>query len=87
MFLLEIDWLMRKVTEEKREIHWIFTSALEDIDFADDISLLSHTQTRMQEKSEKLNTEGKKLGPKINQNKSKIMRINNKNRNRIKIKK
>ena len=53
MFLLCIDWIMRLVTEEPRGIHWTFTSGLEDIDFADDIGLLSHTQQKMQEKTSK----------------------------------
>lgn len=50
MFLLRIDWLTRKVTEEKRRIHWNFISALEDIDFAEYISLWSNTKTHMMEK-------------------------------------
>lgn len=41
MFLLGIDWLVKQVTEEKRKT---FTNASEEIYFAYDISLSSHTQ-------------------------------------------
>lgn len=44
MFLLGIDRLMREVAEGKRGIHWTFTTTLEGEDFADDITLQSHTQ-------------------------------------------
>ena len=83
MFLLCIDWIMRLVTEEPRGIHWTFTSGLEDIDFADDIGLLSHTQQQMQEKTSKLKEEGGKIGLRINRRKSKVMRMNNRNTNSI----
>ena len=83
MFLLCIDWIMRLVTEEPRGIHWTFTSGLEDIDFADDIGLLSHTQQQMQEKTSKLKEEGGKISLRINRRKSKVMRMNNRNTNSI----
>ena len=42
LFLLAIDWIMRKTTADKRRgIRWDFTTSLEDLDFADDIVLLS----------------------------------------------
>lgn len=41
MLLLGIDWLVKQVTEEKRKT---FTNASEEIYFAYDISLSSHTQ-------------------------------------------
>ena len=41
LFLLTLDWIMRKVTADKRRgIRWKFTTVLEDLDFADDIALL-----------------------------------------------
>lgn len=43
MFLLGIDWLVKQVTEEKRKP---FTNASEEIYFAYDISLSSHTQKK-----------------------------------------
>ena len=41
-FLLSIDWVMNRTTESRRTgIRWKLTSVLEDLDFADDIALLS----------------------------------------------
>ena len=40
LFLLCLDWVMRKATTDKRRgIRWNFTTVLEDLDFADDITL------------------------------------------------
>ena len=42
LFLLAIDWVMRKTTVDKRRgIRWDFITSLEDLDSADDIVLLS----------------------------------------------
>ena len=42
LFLLALDCIMRKVTADKRKgKRWKFTTVLEDLDFADDIALLS----------------------------------------------
>ena len=40
LFLLCLDWVMRKATADKRRgIRWNVTTVLEDLDFADDITL------------------------------------------------
>ena len=49
---------------------------LEDLDFADDIALLSHRHRDMQEKTNQLVTSAAKIGLKINVAKTKIMKIN-----------
>ena len=42
LFLLALDWIMKRTTADKRrEIRWNFTTVLEDLEFADDIALLS----------------------------------------------
>ncbi|KAK7489828.1 hypothetical protein BaRGS_00018850 [Batillaria attramentaria] len=42
LFLLAIDWIMRQTTERHRNgIRWDLISTLEDLDFADDIALIS----------------------------------------------
>ena len=42
LFLMAMGWIMRKTTTDKRRgIRWNLTTVLEDIDFADDIALLS----------------------------------------------
>ena len=54
LFLISIDWVMKKTTSDsKRGITWSLFSFLEDIDFADDIALLSSRQDHMQEKSQR----------------------------------
>ena len=55
LFNLAIDWVMRKATEdEKRGIGWKINTILEDLDFADDIALLSHTFQHIQQKTNRL---------------------------------
>ena len=44
LFLLIIDSVMRNtVKEEGAGLRWKFTSKLEDLDFADDVALISST--------------------------------------------
>ena len=49
-FLLVVDWIMKQATSDKTGIQWTFTKQLEDLDFADDISLLSNRHQDAQEK-------------------------------------
>ena len=51
LFLLAIDYIMRESTEGKRNgIPWTMWQQLDDLNFADDIALISSTQHQMQEK-------------------------------------
>jgi len=51
LFLLVVDWVMRRTTEGRRTgIRWNFTDVLEDLDFADDIALLAPKYEHIQEK-------------------------------------
>nr|KAG5708549.1 hypothetical protein BaRGS_032970 [Batillaria attramentaria] len=45
---------------------WTFSKQLEDLDFADDIALLSHKQQDAQEKLNRVAEEAEKTGLKIN---------------------
>ena len=46
IFLIVVDWIMRNTTAgNKTGIRWNFTSKLEDLDFADDIALMSSCYT------------------------------------------
>ena len=56
---------------------------MEDLDFADDLTLLSHSHKQMQEKTEQLNTVSIQLVLNINRSKTKIMKANTKNNNPI----
>ncbi|VDO84206.1 unnamed protein product [Schistosoma curassoni] len=52
LFLLVIDWIMKTSTsEEKHGIQWTSRMQLDDLDFADDLVLLSQSQQQMQEKT------------------------------------
>ena len=53
--LMVVDWLTRKtIAGNKTGIRWNFTSKLEDLDFADDIALMSSCYTHMQTKTRQL---------------------------------
>ena len=84
LFLLAIDWIMKKTTQNRRNgIQWTPRSQLGDLDFADDLALLSHSHQQMQEKTELLNTVSTQLGLNINRSKTRIMKANTKNNNPI----
>ena len=52
LFLLAPDWIMKKTTKYRRNgIQWTPWRQLEDLDFADDLALLSHSHQQMQEKN------------------------------------
>ena len=51
LFLLAVDWIMTNTTENRQHgIQWTPWSQLEDLDFADDLALHSHSHQQMQEK-------------------------------------
>ena len=84
LFLLAIDWIMKKTTKYRRNgIQWTPWSQLEDLDFADDLALISHSHQQMQEKTELLNTVSTQLGLNINRSKTSILKANTKNNNPI----
>ena len=58
---------------------------LEDLDFADDLALLSHTHYQMQAKTSKLEAISSKVGLQINTDKTKIMRVTSKPKEHISI--
>ena len=74
LFIMAIDWLMKTVTEQKQtSIRWSLFSVLEDLEFADDIALPSHTWTHMQPKCSRLNDLASAVGLRINADKTKVM--------------
>ncbi|XP_068707564.1 uncharacterized protein [Montipora foliosa] len=79
-----VDWIMKQTTSDKKiGIQWTFTKQLEELDFADDISLLSHRHQDAQEKLSRLAEEAEKTGLNINIEKTVVMRINNKKQDPI----
>ena len=75
IFLIVISWVMR--TDRRMGIQWTLTKLLEDLDFADDISLLAHRHEVAQTKLEHVADEAEKVGLQININKTEVMRVNN----------
>uniref|UniRef100_A0A0B7BIW8 Reverse transcriptase domain-containing protein n=1 Tax=Arion vulgaris TaxID=1028688 RepID=A0A0B7BIW8_9EUPU len=49
---------------------------LEDMNFADDLALLSHNQTQIKDKMNILNNKSQKVGLKIHREKTKVARVN-----------
>ena len=77
IFLIVIDWIMRKTTSGNNTgIQWTFSKKLEDLDFADDVALLSHRLQHAQSKLNRLSEEARKVGLKINKGKTEVMRVN-----------
>ncbi|XP_062601333.1 uncharacterized protein LOC134263048, partial [Saccostrea cucullata] len=77
IYLIVIDWIMQETTKgSKNGIQWTFTKQLEDLDFADDIDLLSHKLQDAQEKLSRLAPEAQTTGLKINTKKAEVIKIN-----------
>ncbi|KAJ8360365.1 hypothetical protein SKAU_G00168900 [Synaphobranchus kaupii] len=67
LFLIVMDWVMRRtVCHGENGIRWKFTSKLDDLDFADDVVLLSSTKQQIQDKTSRMEEEAKRVGLKIN---------------------
>jgi len=87
LFILAIDWIMRETTKDSLNgIQWTLSSQLNDLDFADDLALLSHNHQQMQAKTTKLDTTSTQTGLKIHPAKTKLMKINTSNELPIKLK-
>jgi len=64
LFNLVVDWIMRRTAENQiKGIRRTPFSYLEDLDYADDLALLSHTHTHIQEKTQRLKGTQSALGP------------------------
>ena len=80
LFLLAIDWVMKNTTSGQRNgIQWTMIEQLDDLDFADDLALLSHNHSQMQNKTSTLETVAASIGLRINREKTKVMRNNTNN--------
>src|SRR5579871_1749783 len=86
LFLLAIDWIMKRSTEQKRTgIQWTLWDHLEDLDFADDVALLAHSHNQMQEKLHTLYKNSVQIVLNINITKTKDLKCNTINESPIKI--
>ena len=67
LFIIVIDWIMRQTTANTtRGIRWGTFTTLEDLDFADDLTLMSHTHQHIQDKTSELEKYSGQIGLKIN---------------------
>ena len=77
LFLIVLDWVMRNSVQGKSiGIRRKFTSKLEDLDFADDIALMSSKSNDIQDKTTTVKEWAEKAGIKININNTNSMRLN-----------
>ena len=75
-FLAVIDWMVQGVTYRKREINWGRFQNLEDLDFAEDLALLSSFSNQIQRKTDELVKLAATPGLRASKPRTKVMRIN-----------
>ena len=76
IFLMVVDWVMKETVKAgKTGIQWTLTQCLEDLDFADDLCLISQKHQHIQTKTDKLTQTAAKTGLKVNVEKTKIMKL------------
>ncbi|KAK3760603.1 hypothetical protein RRG08_028252 [Elysia crispata] len=76
LFILAVDWLMKESTSGSRNgIQWTLWIQLDDLDFADDIALVSHNHSQMQDKTSTANQLSGSIGLRIHPRKSKMLKI------------
>ena len=77
LFFLVINWIMKTTTTGRNKgIQWILWTQLDHFDFADDLVLLSHNHSQMQDKTTRLETTSAGTGLKINRKKTELMKMN-----------
>ena len=77
LFNIVIDWVLSRATEDRRRgIRWTLSTVLEDLDYADNIALLSHSFSDMQEKTDRLDRFSRQVGLKISPQKTKVLPVN-----------
>ena len=74
----QFDLISPELSDEKSGIQWSLMQCLEDLDFADDLCLMSQKLQHMQSKTDRLTEEAAKTGLKVNAGKTETMRMNNK---------
>ena len=86
LFNITMDWVMRQTTQNKnKRIRWNLFTNLDDLDFADDLALISHTHSHIQEKTNRLHIYAKQVGLKTNKRKTEVMNLNVQNPAPVKV--
>ena len=74
LFLLAIDWMPKTFTAQRGNgIQWTPWTQLDDLDFADNLAILSRTQQQMQEKTSMVADNSDRLGLKVHRGKTKVL--------------
>ena len=69
--------------DEGTGLRWKLTSKLEDLNFADDVALISSMQRHVQLKTDRLVENAERTGLRVNVRKCKVMRVNARNNEAI----
>ncbi|VDP35171.1 unnamed protein product [Schistosoma curassoni] len=84
LFLLVVDWIMKTSTSEgKHGTEWTAQNQLDNLDFADDLALLSHTHEQMQIKIASVEAVTSSVGLNIHKANTKTLKYNTENSNPI----
>ncbi|VDO62065.1 unnamed protein product [Schistosoma margrebowiei] len=84
LFLLVVNWIMRTSTSEgKRGIQWTVQNQLDDLNFSDDLALLSHTHEQMQTKTASVAEVSASVGLSTHKWKTKVLKFKAENSNPI----
>ena len=76
IFLLVIDWVMKKATcDTASGIEWLTDSKLKDLDFADDIALLDVSLNGIQDLTSQVEDAAKLVDLRVNAGKTKMMTL------------
>ena len=76
LFGLAVDWMMRKADDPNGQgIYWNRRQKLRDLDFADDIALISQSRHGLQVATDKVEEIGNSIGLKVSYKKSKVMSV------------
>ena len=77
LFLLAFDWIMKTTTTGRNNgIQRTLWIQLDDLDFADDLALLPHNHSQMQDKTTHPETSSAGTGLKINRKKTELNKMN-----------
>ncbi|VDP46899.1 unnamed protein product [Schistosoma margrebowiei] len=84
LFLLVVDWIIKTSTSEgKHGIQWTARNQLDDLHFADDLAILSHTNEQMQMKTASVAAVSASVGLSIHKGKTKVLKFKAENNNPI----
>ena len=80
---------MKETTAQGRNgIRWTLmgpNNQLDDLDFANDLALLSSTRQQMQAKTDILASKSSQIGLRVNKGKTKVLRVNNQSMEQISV--